>query len=966
MKLAILTTLALVSGPAPLQAAPSLADGKRLISLEQLSWAVLEITRSYVDPKRMDPMEMLKQSLRGVENAIPDLLVDEAGLPKKVVLNLGERSWNGDTSQVRSVWEMYIVLRGALGFVGRNLPVGVKASDVELAAVNGLLQSLDPHSVMFSPRAYEEMRMSTQGQFGGLGIVIGTRDGWLTVIAPIAGTPASRAGIRARDRIVQINEETTQNMGLDQAVSRLRGEPNSKVTIYIKRAGRDAKMKKVLTRAIIKVRSVTSSVLNDGIGYLRIKSFRENTTDDAVEQLAKLRQRGATKGLVLDLRDNPGGLLEQAVSISDLFLPRGVIVTTVGMAGQVRESRHAHAAGTLAKLPVVVLMSGGSASASEIVAGALRNHKRALLLGNVSFGKGSVQTIIPYRPRRTEADGSALKLTIAQYLTPGDISIQGIGVAPDILLDPVSIVEEEVTLKQRKTTKEADLSHHLENERAKQQTERTSVRVLDTQAAVEMDEQTRRESAGEFHNDLPIAIAAELLSKAGDFRADRFYKQATPVLAEVERREEGRIVTALRGAGINWTRAAKKTGGGDGEITLALPTSVQPGETARLTVRVHNRGDAPLSRLVVRSESELSLLDGREWIFGRVEAGATAERTVEIEIPLTLQPRRDDIRFDVRAEGGSVRTVPKAQIVVASSVRPTLRYRVSLDDGNDGLAAVGETFQVRVMVASDDADAEGVLVSLRSDNGPRVNLESGRASRERLKPGTNWKSTLKFSVRSSDRPLEFDLNVGATEQGVWTTEKIKIPRANARATVSACKGPVQASVGQAPIRAGAVDRAALLGQLDPGVSLPCLGRVGGFFRVDLGDQVVGFVRESQAVLGRAGLPVKGWISGRTPPKIDLQPVLEVSGTSLRLKAEAHNDGPLRSVVVYSGRKKVFIAHAGGNRVAINQEIKLEPGYNLITVHAREDTSYGGSKSFWVLRRQGWKKGESVAAHGKAK
>jgi carboxyl-terminal processing protease len=965
MKLVAIIT-GLLMGPTFLPAAPAAEEGRRLISLEQLSWAVLEITRSYVDPKRMDPVEMFKQSLRGIENAIPDLLVDETNLPKEVVLHLGKQSWKADTSKVKSVWEMYIVLRGALGFVGRNMPAGVKASVVELAAVNGLLQSLDPHSVMFSPRAYEEMRMSTQGQFGGLGIVIGTRDGWLTVIAPISGTPAGRAGIRARDRIVQINEETTQNMGLDEAVSRLRGEPDTEVTIYIKRAGRDAKMKKVLTRAIIKVRSVTSSVLSDGIGYLRIKSFRENTTDDAVEQLATLRQQGATKGLVLDLRDNPGGLLEQAVSISDLFLPRGVIVTTVGMAGQVRESRHARAPGTLAKLPVVVLMSSGSASASEIVAGALRNHKRALLLGDVSFGKGSVQTIIPYRPRRTESDGSALKLTIAQYLTPGDVSIQGIGVAPDILLEPVSIVDGEVTLKRRETTKESDLSHHLENERAKQQTERTRVRVLDTEAAVDMDEQTRRESAGEFHSDLPTAIATELLKRAGDFRADHFFKAAQPILAEVEGREEKRIVNALKTAGVDWRKAPTRAGGGDAQVTLALPKTMRPGETARLTVRVHNRGSGALSRLVLRSDAEMGLFDGREWIFGRVEAGETAERTVEIETPLTLHPRREELRFEMSAEGGTLRSVPPGQIEIVPTVAPTLRYRVSLDDGNDGLAAVGEVFEVRVSVIGEDAKAEGLLVSLRNDNGPRVNLESGRSSREHLKPGETWNSELKFTVRSADRPLAFDLNVGATEHGIWTTEKIEIGTAEKPAKVRACRGPVQASVGQTPIRASASDGGAVLGHLDPGVSLPCLGRVTGFFRVDLGARVVGFVRESSASLGRKGRAAGPWISGRTPPQIELEPVLEVGGTSLRLRAKAHNDGPLRSVVVYRGRKKVFIAHASGNQLTIDQAIELEPGYNLITVHALEDASYGSSESFWVLRREGWNVDKPVAAHGVTK
>ncbi|MDE0883640.1 MAG: PDZ domain-containing protein, partial [Myxococcota bacterium] len=241
------------------------ADPQRLLRLEQLSWSVLELTKNYVDPSRFEPRVMLKESLRAVENLIPDLLVDEAKLPESLTLRIGTKSWTGDTRRVESIWEMYMVLRQGLGFVGRNLPKGVKAAEVELAAVNGMLQTLDPHSVMFSPKAHEEMRMSTQGAFGGLGIVISQRDGWLTVISPIPGTPASRAGVRARDQIVQINEETTENMTLEEAVNLLRGAPGSDVTVHIRRKGTKGSLQKTLTREIIKVRSVTSHDLGEGI-----------------------------------------------------------------------------------------------------------------------------------------------------------------------------------------------------------------------------------------------------------------------------------------------------------------------------------------------------------------------------------------------------------------------------------------------------------------------------------------------------------------------------------------------------------------------------------------------------------------------------------------------------------------------------------------------------------------------------
>ena len=209
---------------------------------------------------------MLKEGLRSVENIIPDMLVDERGLPNTLTLRMNDKAWTGDTTRVESIWEMYMVLRQGLAFVARNLPSGVDAGEVELAVVNGMLRTLDPHSVMFSAQAHEEMRMSTQGAFGGLGIVISQRDGWLTVISPIPGTPASRSGVKARDQIIQINDETTENMTLEEAVSRLRGVPGTDVTVHLRRKGTKGHLEKTLTREIINVRTVTSHNLGDGIG----------------------------------------------------------------------------------------------------------------------------------------------------------------------------------------------------------------------------------------------------------------------------------------------------------------------------------------------------------------------------------------------------------------------------------------------------------------------------------------------------------------------------------------------------------------------------------------------------------------------------------------------------------------------------------------------------------------------------
>ena len=933
---------------------PSLGAGSdRLLRLEQLSWSVLELTKAYVDPSRFEPKTMLKEGLRAVENVIPDLLVDERGLPKTLTLRMGDKAWTGNTSRVESIWEMYMVLRQGLAFVARNLPNGVDAGEVELAAVNGMLKTLDPHSVMFSAKAHEEMRMSTQGAFGGLGIVISQRDGWLTVISPIPGTPASRSGVKARDQIVQINDETTENMSLEEAVSRLRGEPGSDVTVHLRRKGTKGNLQKTLTREIIKVRSVTSHNLGDGIGYLRIKSFRETTTDDTVAALAELRQAGAKKGLVLDLRDNPGGLLEQAVAISDLFLDKGVIVTTVGLSGQLRESRYAHASGSLTDLPLLVLISGGSASASEIVAGAVRNHGRGLLLGSPSFGKGSVQTIIPYRPRRSKTDGSALKLTIAQYLTPGDISIQGTGIAPDIALESVYIDDGEIYLTPREATKESDLDHALSNDKTKQQQTRRTLHILDSDETVDRDEQTRRENSGQFNADLTVRMAKKLLASAGHAKADTFYNGARAALDELKASEDLRLVKALKGEGIDWTESPDAADTGRAVARIEWPSRFEAGSNHQLAVVVKNTSTAPLYRVVVRSKATLDLFDHREWVFGRIAPGEEARRILKFEVPMSIHDRSEWVRFVTDAQGGTVEAPASKTLIVAAAKHPRLAYTLTVDDGNDGLAASGETMKLNFAISALDAEAQDIHLSVRSQSGAAMKMVKARAEREKLSPGATWNAELSVKVRRSDKPLEMTVNLGIRKNSVWYSERLIIPVTQAVTSASTCAGAHVTATQEVEILRNGVDQAFGLGTLKAGEGLPCVDRVGAYYRVRMPRQGIAFVDAKAMKAGQGTAPKLAFV--RTPPSITLSTGLktEVTGKQLNLDARAQDELPLHNVVVYRGRKKVLFESGGRSDVAIKSAIDLEPGQNLITVHAREGVKYGASISFWVLRREGW-------------
>ena len=321
-------------------------------------------------------------------------------------------------------------------------------------AIKGMLSNLDPHSAYLEPEAFAELQESTSGEFGGLGIEVGVEDGFVKVVSPIDDTPASKAGIQPGDLIVKIDGQPTKGLSLMEAVDKMRGKAGSKIRLTLVRdGGRPFDVE--LTRAVIKVRSVKSQLLEDGYGLIRISQFQVNTGEEVGKALAKLRKDNGKKlnGLVLDLRNNPGGVLQAAVEVADHFLKKGLIVYTEGRIANSELRFNADPADASEGVPLVVLINGGSASASEIVAGALQDHKRGVLMGTDSFGKGSVQTVLPLNNDR------ALKLTTALYFTPNGRSIQAQGIVPDIEVARAKLTREQGD----ETIKEADLAGHLGN-----------------------------------------------------------------------------------------------------------------------------------------------------------------------------------------------------------------------------------------------------------------------------------------------------------------------------------------------------------------------------------------------------------------------------------------------------------------------------------------------------------------------
>jgi len=327
-------------------------------------------------------------------------------------------------------------------------------------AINGMVRSLDPHSSFMTKDEYQELMTETKGSFSGVGIEITIKDDVLTVVSPIEGTPAFKAGIKAGDRIVKIEEKSSKGMTLMDAVKNIRGPQGSEVKLTIAREGQSEPLVFRIKRDVIPLKSVRDYALTPEIGYARISNFQSKTSGDLEDALKDLEKGHHLKGLILDLRNNPGGLLSQAVQVSDLFLDKGVIVSTKGRDPSQDVVMSAHGNGGQRKYPIVVLVNGGSASASEIVAGALQDNKRALILGTTTFGKGSVQTIIPL------ADGSGLRLTTARYYTPSGKSIQLSGIVPDIKVPFVSFSDQE-KIKKPHFLREEDLKGHMANDGAK-------------------------------------------------------------------------------------------------------------------------------------------------------------------------------------------------------------------------------------------------------------------------------------------------------------------------------------------------------------------------------------------------------------------------------------------------------------------------------------------------------------------
>ncbi len=857
------------------------------------------ISDEYVDPKRVVPRDLLLASLNAVQRDVAQVLVQVDPQGQTAKIRADDKEISISVSDVKGPWDVLAKVRTVFAFLESTLKDSpdIDLREVEYAACNGMLKTLDPHSVLFSPEAYKDFSVGTSGKFGGLGIVIAIRDKMLTVMNTMPGTPAANANLQKFDRIMQINGEATSTMGINEAVNRLRGDPKTDVTLHIHRDGKDGwtgtKPFK-LTREEIKVASVEHKALDGGIGYVRLKQFAEQTTTDLVKAMAEFRSTGHDKGLVLDMRGNPGGLLDQARRVADLFVKEGTLVISDGRKDG-REELPAKDDKNEPNYPIVVLVNSGSASASEIVAGALKNLERAVIVGETSFGKGSVQKV----EKNIPPEGAALKLTIAQYLTPGDISIQGVGITPDIELNPMTVDVQELDLSaDAPILREKDLSAHLSNVKAKE-----GGRPLEIvkYALSREDRNALRERGGDpedqFALDAQISFASRFLKAVGDKTDKRaeLVKKAKGFLDTYKGEEQKKIADDLGKLGVDWTDEGNKTGFDANKISVTVEPSkpggeVVAGEAFEVKVTVTNNGTVPLYRLRASTKSDAGIFDGKELVFGRVDPGKSRSWTTPMgfcetegykpgstattpkdaprvcKIPKDTHTRADAIKIKFEEAHEHVPAEAQLKTTVKALPRPSFAYSYQIVDdvegaGNgDGSLQLGEKASIYLTVKNigqgRSFETEATIHNL---SGEGLLLRDARFDVSNMVPGEERRVRFTFDVQPALKDVEAKVQLAIRDADLResASERVVMPIRPAL-TIPKASGTFKAE--SAPI--GLFESPSLaskpFGQLPKDGILGVTGGVaaGGadWMRLDLGAGRFAFAQKSAGKLGTGSVP----------------------------------------------------------------------------------------------------------------
>lgn len=767
MRYLLIVALALIAGSLLIFTGPR-ASSTELLRGQLINNTLQDIARNYLEPNRIDPKEMLKGSLDQIERLVPEILVTYPG-NRIATVTVGIATKKFRLGKVSSLLDLQRNLFDILRFVDQHYTGDIEKEKIEYAAIEGMLAELDPHSAFLSPKVYREFKVGTRGEFGGLGIVISIKDGNLTVVSPLEGTPAWRKGIKAGDKIIQIGDESTINMSLTDAVNKLRGKVRTNVRIVISRPGIAAPFPVTITRAIINIDSVQKLMLAENdkrIGYIKLKSFQANTNSDFSAALDEFHRGGSLDGLILDMRNNPGGLLNQALDIADHFLTKGTIVTTVGPRGILMDKEIAHPLDAEQDYPVIVLINEGAASASEIVAGALKAHDRAVVMGHRSFGKGSVQTIFEI------GNDSAVKLTIAKYLPAGTMSIQSAGVTPDVELVPKTVAKEHMDLVDDVVHSEKDLEKHLgkEAEKLEKAEYRTSYYQPYEKSGDDREQQFREYTAKpDVKNDFAVQLAKKLLATVSSSSRKTMLKEFKAPLAASEKEQERIIDEHLAKLGIDWSPVAK---GKKSLLQIAYNIrrgnanvkQVRAGSEIDLELTATNIGKGTYGRLVAVGQAKSPLLRNLEFVFGKLKPGERRSWRVPLTIPESMSSQDLMIEIEFHEEHGNTPEPLNAVLPVRGLARPrfAFKYRLIERAPNRNLAS-NKDLHLAVTaynVGKGTSSAETVM-TLANKSGSKLFIKKGRAALGAMKPGASRSSTFLFRIGRdfSERDAKLELTI---------------------------------------------------------------------------------------------------------------------------------------------------------------------------------------------------------------
>lgn len=936
---------------------------------------VFEIARQrFFYKSEADFPEMLKKGLNNLETNIDEVLVDWPEEGRKFELVVGQNKKSFRYRDPRSWNDLEKISSQAFSFVHKNADSGEKnGGDIEYAMVNGMFSAVDRHTRIIPPREYKEFKVETEGSFTGLGIVISSRKGWITVVSPIEDTPAYRAGMKSGDKIVQIENESTVNMSIEEAVSKLRGPKGKPVNIRILRDSLTKPKLLTIVRDVIKIESVEEHLFSDGILYLKIKNFQRNTTESAVEALIKRKKKERLTGIILDFRDNPGGLLNQAAEISDLFLKYGTVFS-VKKGDEINPYPASGRSRFELREKTVVLVNSGSASASEIVTGALKENDRALTMGTKTFGKGSIQDIVEL------SDGSAFKLTIAKYLIPGDISIHKVGITPDIFIEEVDFSEDmaiyktpefEFRLEQYRKDYIDDKMHR------EPEPPSYAFKILNESLTREYDEDDddlprnpdKKEKRKNWEKDPLILAARRIITESKGVDRSDMLQTASRVLESIREEENGRIKEKLEEFKVDWSDDGKKT---EGEIKKAnLKVTISPesrvfkaGEEAELQIKVENLGGDPVYKLTAVTDSENFLFDGREFIFGKISPGENAGWKSGVEIPKNARARDDECVIRFFDSSGKEVFSQTFTVAVEERNMPAISYNYEIvDDGRfgskgngDGRISADETITLLFRIKNTGLGvSEDLGLYLKNKSGEKLFLEKAIEEIGEIKPGEEEDVAMRFHFEKGEgdeipEEAEFELMANDFESGFSAIYGITVPIEKGE-EFSGKRGSVKIPE-DTEILGGGFDGAVPVFLAKAGSSYRVRGNAGEWLKIKTGRKRAGWIKTALTSPLESGRPRPG-----LKYEFEGSPVISIDKhVSVTDKNEIEISGTVKdmemvvNISFFNNDDKIHIINSREKERSFSFTVPLEDGINEMKITAKDTSDLETVRTFYVRKK----------------